>query len=665
MAKQAKKAEKDKERIGVFLCHCGTNISGQVDIPALVEYVRKLPGVAFAEDYKFMCSQPGQDLLKESIKKYKLTKAIVAACSPLMHENTFRKACEEAGLNRYCFLMVNNREHNSWVTEDKDAALRKAKDLVRAAVARAFWIEPLEVKEVDVNPNVLVVGGGIAGIQAALDLAEAGRKVYLVEREQTIGGNMSKFDKTFPTLDCSACILTPKMVSVGQHPNIVLWNYSEIEDVGGFVGNFKVKVRRKATSVNYDKCTGCGLCQEKCPIKVTSEYDEGMGIRKAIYTAFPQAVPPKPVIDREHCTYFIKGKCRLCEKVCEVGAIDFEMQDKIEEIDVGSIILATGYHQWDPVAMPQLGYGKYDNVITGLQFERLSNSSGPTGGKIQLKDGSEPESVAILHCMGSRDVNYHEYCSRVCCMYALKFAHLIKEKTSAEVYNFYIDMRCFGKGYEEFYHRLMEEGVTFVRGKAASVTDKPEDSSEQGKLIVIAEDTLTQKILRVPVDMVILCAAIENQLDSDNIARMFKISKSADGFFLEKHPKLAPVGTANDGVFIAGTCQGPKDIPDTVAQAQAASSAAMSLTQSGKIELEATTCYVDEELCSGCQICINVCAYQAISFDEEKKVSVISDAVCKGCGTCAAACPSKAIFARHFTNQQILAELEGVLNEHI
>ena len=663
MAKVEKKS--GEERIGVFLCHCGTNIAGVVDIPKLAEYVRTLPGVAMVEEYKFMCSQPGQALIKEAIKKNKLTKVIVAACSPLMHENTFRKACEEAGLNRYCFMMVNNREHNSWVTEDKEKALQKAKDLVRGAVARAFWLEPLEVKIVDVNPNVLVVGGGIAGIQCALDLAEAGRKVYLVEREQSIGGKMSKFDKTFPTLDCSACILTPKMVSVGQHPSIMLWNYSEVEEVSGFVGNFKVKVRRKATGVNYDKCTGCGICQEKCPVKVPSEFEEGLGIRKAIYTAFPQAVPNKPVIDREHCTFYIKGKCRVCEKFCEPKAIDFEMKDKIEEIEVGSIIIATGFQLWEASAMPQLGYGKYDNVISSLQFERLSSASGPTGGKIVLKDGREPEAVAILHCVGSRDTNYHEYCSRVCCMYALKYAHLLKEKTSARIYNFYIDMRCFGKGYEEFYHRLLEEGVTFVRGKAALVSNKPQDSNEEGKLIVVAEDSLSQKMLRVPVDMVILCSAIEPHTDAASVARIFKISQSQDGFFLEKHPKLAPVATSNDGIFIAGACQGPKDIPDTVAQGQAAASAAFAMTEKGKVELEATTAVVDEELCSGCEICISLCPYQAISFNPEKKVSVINDALCKGCGTCASACPSKAIIARHFSNQQILAELKGVLNERI
>jgi len=661
----AKAKKRSDERIGVFLCHCGTNIAGVVDIPALAQYVRSLPGVSVVEEYKFMCSQPGQDLIKEQIKKNKLTKVIVAACSPLMHENTFRKACEEAGLNRYCFIMVNNREHNSWVTEDKALALQKAKDLIRGAVARAFWLEPLEVKEVDVNKNVLIVGGGIAGIQAALDLAESGRKVYLVEREQSIGGKMAKFDKTFPTLDCSACILTPKMVAVGQHPNITLWTYSEVEEVNGFVGNFKVKVRHKATSVNYDKCTGCGICQEKCPVKVPSEFEEGLGKRKAIYTMFAQAVPNKPVIDREHCTYFIKGKCRVCEKFCEPKAIDFEMKDRVEEIDVGSIIVATGFHLWEAEAMPQLGFGKYDNVYTSLQFERMSNSSGPTLGKIVCKDGKEPESVAILHCIGSRDVNYHEYCSRVCCMYALKFAHLIKEKTKAHVYNFYIDMRCFGKGYEEFYHRLLEEGVTFIRGKAATVTDKAESDAEKGKLIVIAEDTLSQKLLRVPVDMVILTNAIEPQKDAQEVARKFKMSCAGGGFFLEKHPKLAPVATASDGVFIAGACQGPKDIPDTVAQGQAAASAAIALTQMGKVELEATTAYVDEELCSGCEICLSLCPYQAISFNAEKKVSVINDALCKGCGTCAAACPSKAIFARHFTNQQILAEIEGVLNERI
>jgi len=472
---------------------------------------------------------------------------------------------------------------------------------------------------------------------------------------------MIQLDKTFPTLDCSSCILTPKMTQVGSHPFIELLSYSQIEEVSGYIGNFKVKIRQKARYVDAEKCNGCGLCQEKCPIKTDSEFDAAVGKRKAIYTPFAQAVPNIPVIDTEHCTYFLKGKCRLCEQVCETGAINFEQPDELVEVEVGSIIVATGFEVFDPTIISPYGYGRLDNVITSLEFERLVSSSGPTGGEILLKDGTVPQSVAIVHCVGSRDKNYHEYCSRVCCMYALKYAHLIKENLGAEVYDYYIDMRCFGKGYEEFYQRLSEEGVKFIRGKVGEVTDQVVSDEEKGKLVVVAEDTLLGVITRVPVDMVILCAALEPQPDAGDVARLFNISRSADGFFLEKHPKLDPVATTTDGVFVVGCAQGPKDIPDTVAQASAAAARALALISRGEIEIEAATAVIDESICSGCGICNPLCPYSAISLDEEKKVSRINDALCKGCGTCVAACPSDAITGKHFTSKQIMAEIEGVL----
>jgi len=452
------------------------------------------------------------------------------------------------------------------------------------------------------------------------------------------------------------------MASARSSENIELMTYSEVVDVSGYVGNFKVKIRKKPRYVDITKCTGCGVCQEKCPIKLDNEFDEGLGIRKAIYTPFPQAVPNVPVIDRDNCTYFIKGKCRACEKFCEANAINFEQEEEIVEVDVGSIIVTTGFDQLDPTAIGQYGYGRYDNVYSGLQFERMNNASGPTGGRIQLKDGSQPKSVAILHCVGSRDKNYHEYCSRVCCMYSLKFSHLIREKIpDAEIYQCYIDLRCFGKGYEEFYNRLQEEGVNFIRGRAAEVTDLPEADEEKGKLVVLCEDTLMSRRLRIPVDMVILSNALEPRADVDETAKLFALSRSADGFFLEKHPKLDPVATMADGIFIAGCCQGPKDIPDTVAQASAAAARVLSMISKGSVEIEAATAMVDEELCAGCKTCIGLCPYSAISFNDEKKVASINEALCKGCGTCGAACPSGAIVSRHFTTEQILAQVEGVL----
>ncbi len=452
------------------------------------------------------------------------------------------------------------------------------------------------------------------------------------------------------------------MASVRSHENIEMMTYSEVIGVSGYVGNFKVKIRKKPRFVDAAKCTGCGTCQDKCPIKTDSEFDFGVGKRKAIYTPFPQAVPNVPVIDKERCTYFLKGKCRACEKLCEAKAIDFEQTEKMVDLDVGSIIVATGFDSFDPSPMSQFGYGRYDNVITGFQFERMSSASGPTSGKILLKDGSQPRSVAILHCIGSRDLNYHEYCSRVCCMYSLKFSHLIREKIpEAEIYQLYIDLRCFGKGYEEFYNRLQEEGVNFIRGRAGEITNVAETPEEQGRLVVVCEDTLIGRQRRLPVDLVVLSTALEPRADAAETAKLFSISRSRDGFFMEKHPKLDPVATTTDGIFVAGCSQGPKDIPDTVAQASAAAARVMAMISKGHVEIEAATAVIDEELCSGCKTCISLCPYTAISFDEEKKISSINEALCKGCGTCAAACPSGAITSRHFTVEQIMAELEGVM----
>ena len=648
-------------KIGVYICHCGLNIADIVDVEEVTKYATTLPAVVVSRNYKFMCSDPGQNMIKEDIKELGLNRVVVASCSPLMHEPTFRRAVQEAGVNPYLFEMANIREHCSWITEDHKEATEKAKALVSAAIRRVYYHQPLEIREVTVNPNTLIIGGGIAGIQAALEIADSDHKVYLVERDPSIGGHMIQFDKTFPTLDCSACILTPKMTAVGMHPYIELMTYSEVEEISGFVGSFKARIRKKARYVDEDKCNGCGVCVTKCPWKADSEFDLGLGQRKAIYTPFAQAVPNIPVIDTEHCAYFLKGTCRACEKFCELGAIDFEQVDQIVEVEVGNIIIATGYDAFDPTPITQYGYGRFDNVYTGLEFERICNAVGPTSGKIVLKDGSEPKSVAILHCVGSRDENYHEYCSRVCCMYALKYSHLIKERAAAEVYQMYIDMRCFGKAYEEFYKRLSEEGVNFIRGKAAEVTDRAINEDEEGKLIVCGEDTLLSKTIRVPVDMVILATALEPRADAAKVAKLFGITKSADGFFLERHPKLDPVATMTDGVFIAGCCQGPKDIPDTVAQASAAATRVLALISKGRVELEAATAVIDEEKCSGCRICNLLCPYSAISFIEDEKVSRINEALCKGCGTCVAACPSAAITHKQFTTEEITAEIEGVL----
>ncbi len=1109
-------------RIGVYVCHCGSNIAGTVDVVDVARFAQDLEGVVVARDSKFTCSDQGQDTIKNDIKQLGLNRVIVASCSPTMHEPTFRRACQEAGLNPYLFEMVNIREHVSWVTEDKQRATEKARALVSAAVRRVVYHQPLQKREVPINQNTLIVGGGIAGIQAALKIAEAGYKVYLVERSPSIGGHMAQLDKTFPTLDCSACILTPKMSLAGSNPNIELMTYSEVEEVSGYIGNFKARIRKKARYVNVDKCTGCGECVKECPVTIPSDFELGMAQRQAIYRPFPQAVPgvftidkkgypacrvacpagvnaqgyialisqgkfkealallrntmpfagvcgrvcnhpceaecergkvdepvairalkrfmadyelrvgreketkvdgkkkdrvaiigsgpagiacaydlirqgysvtvfeaaakaggmlrygipeyrlPKnilnseigyveelgveiktntpitnlkgilgqgykavflatgawisqmmqipdedsngviqaldflrqvnsgekprlgervavigggnaaidaarvarrlgakdvsiiyrrsrvempadeeeiaqaeqegvkvnilaapvkiltkdnrvtgiqciqmelgepddsgrrrpvpvagsefeldvdsviiaigqtvdraalpegleytdsgtlsvdpvsrqtsiegifaggdvvrgpaevisaiadgkeaaisidrylrgadlkegrpepvkrveevskegveeqarakmPLLDRQkRCSFAevelgidegmaiqeakrclncsVCSECLACVKVCEPGAINHDMQEEVVEVDVGSIILATGFKSFDPSRIYQYGYGRLANVITALELERMVNSSGPTDGHITLKNGTIPGSVGIVHCVGSRDRKYHEYCSRVCCMYSMKLAHLVREHLpETEVYEFYTDIRSYGKGYEEFYNRLLDEGVTFFRGLPAEITDVAEKPEEEGRLIVQFEDTLAGCQRRLPLDMVVLSCALEPQPDAEAVARLVNISRSADGFFLESHPKLDPVATTTDGIFIAGCCQGPKDIPDTVAQASAAAAEVLSIISRGKVEIEAATAIIDERICSGCQVCCEICPYPAISFNEEKGVCQVNEALCKGCGTCVAGCFADAVSLSHYTNEQLMAQLEGML----
>jgi heterodisulfide reductase subunit A len=1127
-------------RIGVYICHCGVNISQTVDVENISREMAKQPNVVVSRDYRFMCSDPGQEMIKRDIKEQKLNRIVVAACSPQMHELTFRNACEAAGVNRYLFQMANIREQCSWIHDDRELATQKAFGLINGAVRRVALHQHLDPYKAKINSNVLIVGGGISGIQAALEIAESGNMVYLVERESTIGGNMAKFDKTFPTLDCSSCILTPKMTSVSHRKNITLLSYSEVGKVSGFIGNFKVRIKKKARYVT-DKCTSCGDCANVCPVHVPNAFDEYKAARTAIHKAFPQAVPntyvidkqerppcieacpirqeaagyvaliregrfheaaqlihkrnplpivcgrvcyhpcetecnrgyvdkpvaiqhlkrfaidwemehngkfeppeieekrlekvavvgsgpagltcahdlalkgykvtvfeqlpviggmlavgipeyrlpkkllnmeidymramgiqfktdvrlgedftiddlvrqkfqavyvavgahksvkldvpgeeqegvisgvdflrkvnlgmfrtlkghvavvgggntaidaartalrtgaekvtilyrrtkaempaapqeiedaeaegiqiayltapaavlgkegkvtglrcirmqlgepdasgrrrPVPVPNSEHelefdavivaisqapelsklngksktslriskygtlevdpetlqtnvpfvfaggdvvlgpstviasmgagrraaesidkflnelpltdfTTHMVKPgvrrgedfrphayaptykdtpkaervempkhdpavrnrmftevekgyseeeavkeasrclncgvcvECYECERVCQPGAVAHSMKDEELEIDVGQVLLSTGYDIIDPHRISQYGYGKLDNVYTSLEFERMLSSTGPTGGNVRLKNGQPPRAVAIIHCVGSRDENYNKYCSRVCCMYALKFGHLVKDRTTAEVYQFYIDMRSAGKGYEEFYKRVLDEGVNVIRGKVAEVVEAPKSHEAEGSLLIRCEDTLIGKFREIPVDMVILCNALEARRDAGKVAKTFGISRSADGFFLERHPKLDPVATMSDGIFIAGCAQGPKDIPDSVAQASAAAARMLATISKGEVEIDPVRAWIDEAYCSGCRVCNNLCPYTAIEFDEVKKVSRVNDVLCKGCGTCVAACPASAITAKGFSDQQIMAEMEGLL----
>ncbi|MCA9941195.1 MAG: CoB--CoM heterodisulfide reductase iron-sulfur subunit A family protein [Anaerolineales bacterium] len=658
--------DEHKERIGVYVCHCGSNIAGTVDVEDVAVWAKDAlgdDGVVISRDYKFMCSSLGQELIERDIENEGLTRVVVAACSPHLHEQTFRNACDHAGLNPYLCELVSIREQVSWVHTDRAAATAKAKAVIAGGVERVIENEPLEPLHVPIDPHTLVVGGGIAGIQAALEIADAGHKVYLVEREPSIGGHMAQFDKTFPTLDCAACILTPKMVTVGNHPNIEMLTWSEVVRVDGYVGNFTVTIKQKPRYVDTDLCTGCGICWEKCPKKVIDDvFEAGLGYRKAVYTPFAQAVPKYPVIDTVNCTYFQNGKCRACEKLCPTEAIDFTQQETFRQVTVGNIILATGFDVFDARRIPQYGYGRLANVFTSIEFERMCNAAGPTNGEIVLRDGvTQPRSVAIIHCVGSRDRNYNNYCSAICCMASLKFAHLVKERTGAQVYNFYIDMRTAYKDYDEFYQRLLEEGTLFVRGRVAEVTDAARLPGEEGKLIIQAEDTLAGRQRRVPVDMVILAAGLEPRVDANEVARLFGISCSANGWFIEKHPKLDPVATMTEGIFIAGAVQGPKDIPSSVAQGAAAAARVLNRIGRGEIELEPVRATVDAAKCSGCRICNNLCPFNAIIFHEDLMVTEINHALCQGCGTCVAACPAGAISGSGFSNEQILAQIEGLL----
>ena len=647
-----------KKKIGVYICHCGTNIAATVDCHELSGFAGTLPGVKAARDYRYLCSDPGQDLIKKDIRELSLDRVVIAACSPRMHEMTFRNVLSAEGLNPYYLHIANIREQCSWVHPDRERATEKAKQVLRSAVARVLRQEALTARRVGITPTVLVVGAGIAGIQAALNIANAGMKVALVEKGPFIGGHMAQLDKTFPTLDCASCIFTPKTVDVARNNNIELLVCSDVTEVKGHVGNFTVTIRRNPTFVDFSRCTGCGDCTEACVLKkgVPSDFEERMAVRRAIYIPFPQAVPLKAVVDKESCLLLSKGKCKkACVEACKAEAIRFDQKEEVIEREIGSIIVATGYDPFDPHLLPQYGYGVYDNIITSLQFERLSSPSGPTRGEIRLSDGTAPKGIAFLHCIGSRDENANLHCSRICCMASMKQAHLAKEKTGAEIYEFYIDMNAFGKGYQEFYKRVREEGIFFIRGKGSEIYRK------DGRLIVEAEDTLLGTPVEIPVDMVVLGTGLTARRDAEKIAQVFGISRSADGFFMEAHPKLRPVATNVDGIFLAGCCQGPKDIPDTVAQASAAAAEVMSLITKGEIEVEPTTASIDPELCAGCKLCIEICAYSAIDFLETKGISAVNGALCKGCGACTAICPNKAARQNHFTQPQVLAEVEGLV----
>ena len=644
-------------KIGVFVCHCGVNIASLVDVKELTDYAKTLDGVAVSKDYKYMCSDVGANLIKESIKKNKLDGVVIACCSPRMHEHTFRGIVEAGGINAFNLEIANIREQCSWAHDNKERATEKAKALVRGAVAKAKLLESLETSKIKVVPNALVIGGGIAGIQTALDIAEEGHKVYLVEKSPSIGGRMAQLDKTFPTLDCSGCILTPKMMEVANHLNIELLTYSEVVSVDGSIGNYTVKVKKKARYIDMDKCTGCGDCTMACRLKdrIPSEFDEGMGKRSAVYIPFLQAIPLKCTIDDKHCLMLTRGKCGtepLCVKACVAGAINFKQKDKEIELNVGAIIVATGYDLLDPNSMYEYGYTRSDDVITTLQMERLINSSGPTAGEIlRPSNGEKPKSITYILCVGSRDETKCTWCCRIGCMSALKHVYLLKEKLGddVEINVCYTDIRSFGKGYEEFYRNIRGIKTNFFRGRPSEVR------KSGNQLSIDIFDTITNKLFEIKTDLIVLVPALVPRADAADFARLLHISQSADGFLLEAHPKLRPIDTFTGGIFITGCCQGPKDIQDSVAQSSGAAARAANILSKKELESEPLISYVEEELCSGCSTCILVCPYNAIELVKEDKKShaKVIDALCMGCGACVASCPSGAMQQRGFKDKQL------------
>ncbi len=673
-----------RNKIGIYLCTCATNISDNLDLESIVTFSSELPNVAYVKVHKLLCSEEGKKFLADDVTIQKPDRIVIAACTPKEHEKTFRNVLQKIDFNPYLFQMVNIREQVAWVTSDKTKATGKAKSYIRAAVRRVSLHEPLEKKEIDCNTDVLVIGAGPAGMEAALLLAKAGRKVYLVEKNSFIGGKVARFEDVFPKMECATCMMEPKMDEILHHENIELLTYSEVKDVIGFLGNFLVKIRKRATYVNKEKCIGCGACYDPCPAKVKNEHDYNLSERKAIYVPYTGALPNIPIIDDKYClrfgnkvssTYkealdlglitqeeyemFATQNCNLCKDACPLDAINYDDKEEIIEQSLGGIIVAAGFELFDPSAIKEFGYGIIPEVYTSLEFERILSQTGPTNGKLIMKNSKEPQSIAIIHCIGSRDKNYKDYCSSVCCLYALKFARLIgKHLPSTTVYDIYADWCVPGKDNQAFLDSVKEgKNIEFIHTSLPMNVEV----KQSGDRIELYCDEISIGKKKISVDMVILCPAIIPPKDAQILSNILGITLSKEGFFSEGHTKLAPVNTNIEGIYIAGCCQGPKDIQSSIAQGAASAGQVLSALVPGKkLELEATTAEIDKDFCSGCMTCISLCPYKAIYMDNNK-IAVVNEVLCKGCGTCVSACPSGAAKSRHFTTEQICAEIEEVL----
>lgn len=646
-------------KIGVFVCHCGFNIAEVVDVDQIFKKIEHLPDLVLIDD-DYVCSEAGLKKLKEKIAEEQIDRVVIASCSPKVHELLFREALEEAGINKYLLEIANIREQVSWVHRDeKESATSKSLDLIMAAIEKVRRLKPLSPKKVPIKDTVLIIGGGVAGIKAALNLGDMGIKTYLIERDPSIGGHMAMFDKTFPTMDCSICILAPLMVEVSHHENIELLTYTEVKEISGHIGNFHVKIEKKPRFVNETLCVGCiDTCATECPIEVPDEYNNNYSTRKAIYLQFPQAVPMVAVIDPEACI-----GCKACESFCDRKAIDFNQEIEIIDIDVGAIIVAAGYTPFDPTIYKEYGYGVYKNVITGLEMERFLSPSGPTKGSIvRPSDGKTAKRVAFIQCVGSRDDAIGKPgCSRVCCMYAMKQAMEIRERVpDADIHVYYIDIRAFGKGYEQYWQRIITEyRVRFIRGRVSKILENPENND----LIIKAEDTLANELVEREYDLIVLSVGVDPPADLTKLSEMLNISMDSEGFLLEDHPKLRASESTLKGIYLAGCVQGPKDIQDSISHAESAAIKAANLVKSGEVELDIQAPIIDEEKCIGCRLCENTCDWKALVFDKDRKKMTVNELNCVGCGTCAGACPNEAIYIQGFTDEQIISQIDAILEK--
>ncbi|MCS4540923.1 MAG: CoB--CoM heterodisulfide reductase iron-sulfur subunit A family protein, partial [Euryarchaeota archaeon] len=625
---------------------------------------KKIPGVVHADHHIFLCSDPGRDMVREAIKKYKLDRVVTSHCTPTLHEETFHGITAEAGLNPFFHEVANVREHCSWPHyKDPEKATEKAKHLVAAAVEKVKKSEPIEKMKVKVVPSTLVIGGGPAGIQASLDLANAGYKVYLIDKLPHLGGNMARLGKVFPTDDCPLCILGKKFNELRKAPNLQILAYTEVQEVTGRAGEYKVKLVRKPRYIDEKKCTSCGDCVKVCPVTLPDEFEQGIGVRKTVYLAYPQAIPQVYTIDKDHCI-----NCGMCEVVCDPKAIDFNQKPEEIEITVGTIIVAIGYEEWDPKAKEEFGYGRYENVITQLQLARMLDPEGPSHGRpFRPSDGPEgslPRRIVFIQCVGSRDINHFQYCSKICCMFSLKHAKMIfvDIDPKIEIYMCYMDIRAFSKGYEEYYKDVQERGLKLVRGRVAQVLENPKNRN----LIVKVEDTFLGKTIKVEADLVVLASALVPINGTQKLAEKLRIALGEDGFLKELHPKVSPVDSSLTGIYIAGACAGPKDIPEAVEQGSAAAARAMSLMGKGEIEVTLTIAKIGEDICIGCGICEQMCPYSAIKLIEtfKGKKARVFEAECRGCGTCCGSCPTGALQRSNFTVDQIFAQIEGIMADY-